>query len=70
MPIAHHDVDERQPRLVDFARQITDLATDPVECSTLAKSLALRLTDGLPDGTIAITGDANEHLTRHEADVG
>lgn len=49
---------------------MTDLAPDAVECSKLAKSLALRLTDGLTDGTIATTYDANKHLTRHVAGVG
>eukprot|EP00752_Nemacystus_decipiens_P005336 g4840.t1 len=43
--------------------KIAYLAPDAVECSTLAKRLALRLTDGLADGSIAITHDANEHLT-------
>ncbi|CAM9603552.1 unnamed protein product [Ectocarpus sp. 12 AP-2014] len=50
--------------------KIADLAPDAVEFSHLAKSLALRLADGLGDGTIAITYDANEHLTRHAAGVG
>lgn len=69
--LAYHDADERQPRpLVFFGRQITDLAPDAVECSKLAKSLALRLTDGLTDGTIAITYDAKERRMRHAAGVG
>eukprot|EP00752_Nemacystus_decipiens_P007102 g6364.t1 len=50
--------------------KIAELAPDAVECSKLAKSLALRLTDGLTDGTIATTDDANKHLTRHAAGVG
>lgn len=65
-----YDVEERQPCLRVLARQITDLAPDAVECSKLAKSVALRLTDGLTDGTITITYDANEHLASHAAGVG
>ncbi|CAM9616074.1 unnamed protein product [Ectocarpus sp. 6 AP-2014] len=52
-----------------WLEKITDLAPDAVECSKLAKSLALRLTDGLTDGNIATTYDANEHLARHAAGV-
>ena len=67
--LAHHHVDGRQPRLLNFARQVTDLALDPVECSTLAKSLALRLTDGLADGIIAPPND-DKDTTHSLASVG
>ncbi|CAN0387169.1 unnamed protein product, partial [Ectocarpus sp. 12 AP-2014] len=35
--------------------KITDLAADAVECCSLARRLALRMTDGLPAGTISTT---------------
>eukprot|EP00752_Nemacystus_decipiens_P017286 g15487.t1 len=50
--------------------KITDLAPDAVECAMLAQILAVRLANSLTDGTIAITIDANERLTRHEVGVG
>ncbi|CAM9622884.1 unnamed protein product, partial [Ectocarpus sp. 8 AP-2014] len=43
--------------------KITDLAPDAVECCKLARTLALRLTDGLPDGPIATSRDAGEQCT-------
>ncbi|CAM9229427.1 unnamed protein product [Pylaiella littoralis] len=49
--------------------KITDLAPDAVECSKLAKSLALRLTDGLTDDTIA-TSCAKTKNTHNAAGVG
>ncbi|CAM9961251.1 unnamed protein product, partial [Ectocarpus fasciculatus] len=49
---------------------ITDLAPDAVECCKLARTLALRLTDGLPDGPIATSRDAGEQCTHGAAGAG
>lgn len=66
------DADERHASPLCFVvvRQITDLAPDAVECCKLARTLALRLTDGLPDGHIATSRDAEEKHTHSAAGVG
>ena len=67
-PACDH-VDERVASLSVCARvcecfigmvsgQITDLASDAVECSKLARTVALRLTDGIADGNIAMSYDS------------
>ncbi|CBN79018.1 expressed unknown protein [Ectocarpus siliculosus] len=53
--------------LADFTG---DLAPDAVECCKLARTVALRLTDGLPDGPIATSHDAEEKRTPNAAGVG
>eukprot|EP00752_Nemacystus_decipiens_P006587 g5929.t1 len=47
--------------------KITALAPDAVECCQLAKRLALRLADGLTDGTIVASYRDKEHLSHNAA---
>ncbi|CAM9677770.1 unnamed protein product [Ectocarpus sp. 12 AP-2014] len=50
--------------------KITGLAPDAVECCKLARMLALRLTDGLPDGPIDKSRDTEEKRKHDAAGVG
>ena len=48
---------------------MTELAPDAVECSKLARTLSLRLTDRLTDGTIASSHYAAEDPKHSAASV-
>lgn len=48
---------------------MTELAPDAVECSKLARTLAIRLADGLTDGVIASSNHANEDPEHSSASV-
>lgn len=53
------------------SEQITALAPDAVECTKLARTLALRLTDDVTDGIIAMSYyKTNELPSRGVAGVG